>query len=88
MTFRRGGAGKRRDSNEKAVIEALEAVGATIWQINGRRLPDLLVLYKGTWTPLAVKTEKGDLQPGEEHARWPLVRSEEQALSAIGARLK
>jgi len=46
------------------------------------------VLYKGTWTPLAVKTEKGDLQPGEEHARWPLVRSEEQALSAIGARLK
>ena len=85
MTFRRGGAGKRRDGNEKAVIEALEAVGATIWQINGRMLPDILVLHKGTWTPLGIKTEKGSLQPGEEHARWPLVRSEEEALSAIGA---
>lgn len=87
--FYRGGAGKRRDGNEKAIRTALEAVGATVWQIGGRGLPDLLVRYRGRWTPLEVKTAKGKMkatqvtEDGASH--FPVVRSEDEAMRLIGA---
>ena len=36
MAFWKGGGGKRRDANEKAIVAALEAAGAQVWQISGR----------------------------------------------------
>lgn len=84
--MRYGGANKRRDSNEGEIRKALHAIGAQTWQINGRKLPDLIVLFRGRWFPLGVKTQTGSLRPGEADAPWPLVRSVEQALAAVGVR--
>ena len=84
--MRGGGAGKRRDANEREIRVGLHAVAARTWQINGRQLPDLLVLFRGRWMPLGVKTATGALRPGEAEAPWPLVRSVDEALAAIGIR--
>lgn len=88
MGFRRGGAGKRRDKIEPAVIKALRAVGCEVWQINGRALPDLLCKRRGVFYALGVKSgEKARLTPSEREKQpsWPLVTTPEQALQAIGA---
>jgi hypothetical protein len=86
MAFRRGGAGKRRDAIEPAVIQALKACGVEVWQISGTGLPDLLCKRRGRWTPLEVKSgEKAPLTAiqAAEHA-FPVVRSVQDALEAIG----
>ena len=36
MTFYRGGARRRRDALEPAIIEALRARGVQTWQVGGR----------------------------------------------------
>lgn len=39
-----------RDASEPAIIKALRAVGASVWPISGKDVPDLLVGFKGqTW---------------------------------------
>jgi hypothetical protein len=81
MSFLKGGARKRRDGNEKAIVAALEAIGAEIYYINGRKLPDLLVRFRGAWMPIGVKMPKGALQPGEDTVSWPLVYSVDEALA-------
>jgi len=85
--MRRGGAGKRRDAIEPAVIQALKACGVQVWQISGAGLPDLLCKRQGRWMPLEVKSgEKARLtaiQAAED--AFPVVRSVEQALIVIGA---
>lgn len=59
---------KRRDANEPAIIAALRAVGATVEQLSGPDVPDLLVGFaRRTWLA-EVKTTKGKLRPGQE--RW------------------
>ena len=87
MVFRRGGAGKRRDAIEPAIIQALRAVGCEVYQINGNALPDLLVRRCRRWVPLGVKSgEKSRLTPSEREnpPSWPLVRSVEDALREVG----
>ena len=75
----------RRDQNEKPICEALEAVGAQVWKISGKGLPDLLTLYRGRWQPLGVKMPKGRKTDDEKAGvPWPLVRSREGALLAVG----
>ncbi len=86
MSFRRGGAGKRRDANEPKVIEALESVGAQVWQLSGRAIPDLLAWYRGRPFVMEVKTEKGDQTDAQVGTPWPIVRSVDEALKAIGIR--
>ena len=86
MTFRRGGAGKRRDAIEPAIIEALRAHGVTVWQISGRGLPDLLCWHRRRWTPLEVKTgPKARLSAVQavQQAPWAIVRSVDEALAAV-----
>jgi len=86
MTFRRGGAGKRRDAIEPAIIEALRAHGVLVWQIGGRGLPDLLCLHRTRWVPLEVKTgPKGRLSAVQalQQAPWAIVRSVDEALQAV-----
>ena len=87
MTFRRGGAKRRRDAAEPAIVEALRATGAIVLQVSGTGLPDLLVSYRGRWTPLEVKTGTGKRTQAQVDAgageRWPIVRSVSEALEAI-----
>jgi hypothetical protein len=83
MSFWRGGAKKRRDANEPAILEALRAVGAECWQISGRSLPDLLVRYRGVYYAAEVKTLKGRLR--ETQGAFPVWRTVDDALRAIGA---
>ena len=84
MGFRRGGGKKRRDANEKAIRAALAAVGAHAFQVSGDGLPDLIVLWRGVWTPMEVKTAKGRFTSSQSALLWPVVRSVEEALEAIG----
>ena len=84
--FRKGGAGKRRDAVEPAIIAALRAQGIVVWQISGRGLPDLLCWTGARWVPLEVKTgAKGRLSAvqAQQHAPWEIVRSVEEALHAV-----
>ena len=83
MTFRRGGAGKRRDANEAAIIEALEAMGAQVWQLSGRAAPDLLVWYRQRPYVFEVKTATGRRRPSQVGTPWPIIRSVSDALTVI-----
>lgn len=86
MTFRRGGAGKRRDAVEPDVIKALKAIGVEVWQINGHGLPDLLCKLRGRWTPLGLKSgKKASLTPTEKagKAPWPMAWDVPSALLAM-----
>lgn len=89
----------KRDENEAAIVEALEAVGATVERLSGASIPDLLVGYRGVTTLMEVKQPAGakggtshrDLLPGQAawHAAWrgspvAVVRTPAEALAAIG----
>jgi Holliday junction resolvase len=83
----------RRDANEKAIVEALEAVGFTIARLNEPGAPDLLATRGGRLWLIEIKD--GSKSPSRQkltpkqilwHARWreaPLytVRSIEEALA-------
>ena len=81
---------KRRDANEKPIIAALRAVGATVVQLSSTDVPDLLVGYRGLNWLLEVKSDGGDLSQGQ--ADWfrdwrgegGVVRTPEDALRRIG----
>ena len=78
--MRRGGAGKRRDANEAAIIDGLRRRQAQVWQVSGADLPDLLVLRNAVWLPLAIKTVKGKLTKTESQGvPWPIVRTVDEA---------
>lgn len=89
MSFRKGGAGKKRDAIEPAVIQALKSCGTEVWQISGRGLPDLLCKRRGRWMPLEVKSGAKAPLTGIQAAQnaFPVVRSVNEALVAIGALL-
>jgi hypothetical protein len=78
----------KRDANEKPIVEALEAYGAYVRKLAGNGVPDLLVRYRGIWTPLEVKAEKGRLTKAQIAADaaepFTIVRSIDDALRAIG----
>lgn len=84
--MRWGGAKKRRDANEREIVKALEAVGAQVTRLSSAGAPDLLVRFRGVWTPLEVKTATGTLTPAQKtFGGFVLVRSVAEALTAIGA---
>jgi hypothetical protein len=78
----------RRDSNERIIIEALEARGFSVTQINGRGVPDLLLSKGGHCWLAEVKTPKGKLNPAQQmwHERWlgpapVILRTVEEAMA-------
>lgn len=83
--FRRGGGRKRRDSNEPAIIDALRQSGCQVWQLGGAGLPDLLVLCRGQYHALEVKTTTGKLTKvqAQQAAPWPIVRSVDEAIREV-----
>lgn len=85
MAFRRGGAGKRRDANEAAIVEALRSIGCEVWQISGRGVPDLLVWRPCVrrYYPMEVKTATGKQKPSQVGTPWPIVRSVDQAIRVV-----
>jgi len=88
----RTGQARKRDTNENAIVEALEAVGAFVFRISGEGTPDLLVAWRGKWVPLEVKSKTGDLterqswtfRQAQATAPIPTVRTPAEALKAIG----
>lgn len=78
----------KRDAAEPAIVEALEAICEDIVKLSSPNAPDLLVRFRGRWTPLAVKTPKiGRLTKSERERpnRWPLVKTADEALKVIGS---
>ena len=86
MTFLKGGARRRRDALEPAIVEALRARGVRTWQIGGRGLPDLLTWWLGQAAVLEVKSSgraRMSVVQARECAPWPVVRSVEKAVEAV-----
>lgn len=91
MSFLRGGAKRRRDAIEPAIIDALKALGATVIQLSGRApVPDLLVGFRGLWFPLEVKSgasaklSRAQLAASKTGKQQPtIVRSVEDAIAAV-----
>lgn len=84
MGYRRRAGGGRRDLAEKAILEALRDVGAECWQVGGQGNPDLLVLFQGVYYAAEVKTGAG--KETKNQGAFPLWRTVEDALAAIGIR--
>ena len=85
----------KRDDGERAIIEALEAAGATVQQLSGGGIPDLLVGYGKRTVLLEVKSEGGSLTGLQ--AMWlawwsggpvAVVSTPGEALAAVGANRK
>ena len=83
--MRRVGQTRRRDANEKAIVEALEAVGAHVTRISGKGAPDLLVRYRGRLQAFEVKSTQGKRTAAQQETGWPIVRSVDEALVAVDA---
>ncbi|MCA9759608.1 MAG: hypothetical protein KDA27_27680 [Candidatus Eisenbacteria bacterium] len=80
----------KRDLNERPIVDALRAVGATVVQLD--KPVDLLVGFRRETFLLEVKQPKGRLTDDQEEffVEWQggqlfTVRSVEQALACIGA---
>ena len=84
MSFKRGGAAKRRDALEPELLAALHAAGVQTWQLHGTGLPDLLCLFRGRYLPLEVKSATGSRTAAQRFAPWPIVRSIDDAFSCFG----
>lgn len=82
--MRRVGQARRRDVNEKPIRKALEAVGAHVTPISGKGAPDLLVRFQGRLWAFEVKSQKGQQTEAQLETEWPIVRSVEDALAALG----
>ena len=87
----RVGQARKRDANEKAIVDALEHVGAAVFRLNGAGIPDLLVAYRGHWLPMEVKSAHGKLTARQAEMLFragpiPIVRSVAEALALIGVR--
>lgn len=83
----------RRDSTHHEVVEALESVGASVFDCAdmGGGFPDLVVGYRGRTYLMEVKGPKGKLSPSQVafSAGWRgdkvlMVRTRAEALRAIG----
>lgn len=85
----RVGQTRKRDANEAEIANALLAVGAVVFKLSAPGCPDLLVGFRGRWMPMEVKSADGTLTPLQwgswGDCAYPIVRSVDEALSAIGA---
>lgn len=73
----------RRDANEQALVAGWRAIGAQVWFVSGKGLPDVLVRFRGVLHAFEIKTAKGKLR--DTQGEFPVIRTMEDALQAIGA---
>ena len=84
----------RKDENEALIVEALEAIGASVQSLGGKGIPDLLVGYLGANYLLEVKAGSAKLNPDQMkwHADWlgqvKVIRTIADAFLAIGFGLR
>lgn len=81
----RVGQTRRRDSVEKSIVEALRAIGADVTPVSGKGAPDLLVRFRSALWGFEVKAAKGARTAAQQRTQWPVIRSVDEALKAIGA---
>lgn len=94
--MRRGLLNKRRDANEPGIIAALRAVGATVQQLSGKDIPDLLVGHRGANYVLEVKNRDGfdtvsvgqEVWMNEWRGQVQVVYDRDEALAAIGVKAR
>lgn len=83
----------KRDINEGEIIDALRAVGASVYPVSGAGIPDTIVIFRGQVYLLEVKNRGGKLTEAQEtffsvHGDLPavrVVRTVDEALFAVGA---
>lgn len=82
----------RRDDNEESIVSALRQVGASVYRLDAKGVPDLVVGWCGRIFLLEVKRANGKLTPAQEdfHKTWKgpkpaIVTTSLEALMAIGA---
>jgi Holliday junction resolvase len=80
------GRAAKRDAAEKPIVDALRRCGARVWPLSGPGLPDLLVLWQGTYTALEVKTGTGRRTKLQRRVPWPIVRTVDEAFGWVGIR--
>jgi len=79
----------RRDQNERIIIQALRAAGASVHQLTGRDTPDLVVGYGGRNYMMEVKSARRRPSQGQRafSDNWRgqvcVVQSPEQAIAII-----
>lgn len=83
VEMRRGGAKKRRDANEPAIIQALRAIGAEVTQLSDAGAPDLLVKFRNVLYGWEIKTATGQRTKAQAVSRWPVIRSFTEALAIL-----
>lgn len=69
---------RRRDDNEKPIVEALRAAGASVEQLDGKGWPDLLVGFDGRTYLVEVKAEHGKPGKGMKRNESGLRESQER----------
>lgn len=84
--MRRVGQTRRRDANEREIIEGLRAVGAEVTPISGKGAPDILVRRDGFLYAFEIKGKAGKRTDAQVLSQWPIVRSLDEALTAICAK--
>jgi len=83
------------DANQKGIVDNLRAIGASVWPLSGKGIPDLLVGYRGDTFLLEVKIDHhAQLRPAQKafHESWrggpiAVVTSFDEACAAIGAKV-
>ncbi len=81
--FKRGGGGRQRDANEPVLIAGWRAIGAKVWQVGGKGLPDVIVFFRDRYFCFEIKTAMGKLTPNQ--GEFPVIRTMDEGLEAIGA---
>jgi len=86
----------RKDANEKAIVQALEKIGAKVCKLSGKGIPDLLVgwryhfylfeLKDGSQRPSRRRLRDSQKKFADEWAGYPIVKVEtlSDAFTALG----
>jgi len=80
MALPRVGQSRRRDVNERGIINDLRKAGVDVCQISGVGAPDLLLRFRGVHLGVEVKTTTGRRTKAQEDSQWPIIRSAKDAM--------
>lgn len=84
----------KRDGNEAAIVRTLEGIGAQVYRLSQRGLPDLLVNWLGKTYFMEVKNKGGELTAAQvvtyetwEGDNFLVVHDADEALAALDAQV-
>lgn len=85
----RTGQARKRDYNEREIVDVLRALGVTVIPVSGEGAPDLLCWHwREGWVPIEVKHARGQLTAAQTKLRaqapYPVVRSVAEGLALFG----